>query len=172
MRYTVYMVDTISDSLTAIAFPTAPTTKAPPPILVYASAWRRAAAGLIDLLLVGAIALATTFFMRPMLADNTAPLYAIAIFAIFVVNFVLPAVYFAVFSATSGATLGKRAMGIRVVGENGEEHISFARICLRELVGKPISILILGIGYLMLLWDAKKQALHDKMAKTVVVKTT
>lgn len=40
---------------------------------------------------------------------------------------------------------------------------------LREIIGKFLSAIILGIGYLMVIWNPKKQALHDKIAKTYVV---
>ena len=36
--------------------------------------------------------------------------------------------------------------------------------------GKILSTVILFIGYLMMIWDEKKQTLHDKMANTLVVK--
>jgi uncharacterized RDD family membrane protein YckC len=36
-------------------------------------------------------------------------------------------------------------------------------------VGKIISSLVV-IGYLWALWDEKKQAIHDKIAGTVVIK--
>jgi uncharacterized RDD family membrane protein YckC len=41
---------------------------------------------------------------------------------------------------------------------------------LREIIGKIVSSIILFIGYLMILWDGKKQGLHDKIAGTVVIK--
>ncbi|HCB22768.1 TPA: RDD family protein, partial [Candidatus Daviesbacteria bacterium] len=41
---------------------------------------------------------------------------------------------------------------------------------LREILGKLASGLILGIGYLMVAWDSKKQGLHDKIASTYVVR--
>ena len=36
--------------------------------------------------------------------------------------------------------------------------------------GKLLSALIILIGYLIMIWDEKKQTLHDKMADTPVVK--
>lgn len=67
-----------------------------------------------------------------------------------------------------GATLGKMAMKIHV--ESLDKQLDWVSIILRETIGKFVSGILLGIGYLMVAWDPKKQALHDKIAGTVVVK--
>jgi len=64
------------------------------------------------------------------------------------------------------ATVGKRAMSIVVTGTDGG-RISFARATGRHFA-KYISAFILGIGFFMAAFTAKKQALHDMMAETVV----
>ncbi len=66
------------------------------------------------------------------------------------------------------ATLGKMALGLKVTDLEGEP-ISFARATGRYF-GKYISARILGIGFMMAGWTAKKQALHDLMAGTLVVR--
>lgn len=71
-------------------------------------------------------------------------------------------------SSASQATIGKRALGLKVTDENGQ-RISFGKATGRHF-GKIISTIIILIGYLMMLWDEKKQTLHDKMAGTLVVK--
>jgi uncharacterized RDD family membrane protein YckC len=71
-------------------------------------------------------------------------------------------------SGAPQATLGKKAMGIRVIGQDGQ-RISFGQATGRYF-GKIISAIILLIGYFMVLWDPNRQALHDKMAGTYVVK--
>jgi uncharacterized RDD family membrane protein YckC len=65
------------------------------------------------------------------------------------------------------ATFGKRAMGIKVTNMVGE-RISFLQATGRHF-GKYISLIILLIGYFMMLWDSKRQTLHDKMAGTLIV---
>jgi uncharacterized RDD family membrane protein YckC len=71
-------------------------------------------------------------------------------------------------SGSLQATVGKKAMGLKVVDMNGQ-RISFGRATGRYF-GKIISAIILFIGYLMMIWDDKKQTLHDKMANTLIVK--
>jgi type II secretory pathway pseudopilin PulG len=42
-------------------------------------------------------------------------------------------------------------------------------LIIRETVGKILSFIIIGIGYIMVAFTAKKQGLHDMLAHTVVV---
>lgn len=77
-------------------------------------------------------------------------------------------IYFIFMTEKYQATLGKRAVGIRVVSDNSEK-LTLGQIILRETIGKLVSMVILGIGYIMAGFTARKQALHDKIASTVVV---
>lgn len=80
------------------------------------------------------------------------------------------AAYFIYFTGSRGATLGKQALKLKVVNADGTD-CEYGTAAMREIVGKFLSALMLGIGYLLPLWDERKQALHDKVAKTFVVKT-
>jgi len=71
-------------------------------------------------------------------------------------------------SSGQQATLGKMALGLKVTDLQGEP-ISFARATGRYF-GKFLSALIFCIGFMMAGWTARKQALHDIMAGTLVVK--
>ena len=78
-------------------------------------------------------------------------------------------IYYALMESSKyQATLGKIIMGIRVTNINGAQ-IDFSKALLRNL-SKILSALILCIGYIMILFDDKKQGLHDKIADTVVVR--
>lgn len=65
------------------------------------------------------------------------------------------------------ATVGKRVMGLYVAYEDGS-GITYATAILR-MIGKLLSGLILGIGYLMGFFNEQKQCLHDMIAKTYVL---
>jgi uncharacterized RDD family membrane protein YckC len=67
-----------------------------------------------------------------------------------------------------GQTLGKMALGIRVIDFNTGGPIGYARGFLRY-IGKLISAIACFLGYLWMLWDKEKQTWHDKIATTVVV---
>lgn len=64
-------------------------------------------------------------------------------------------------------TLGKLALGIRVTDLDGN-RISFAR-ALGRYLAKFLSVLTLGIGFLMVAWTQRKQALHDMVCSTLVL---
>lgn len=69
-----------------------------------------------------------------------------------------------------GATLGKMVLHLKVVNTNYQK-LSFIQILKRETIGKILSGLAFNLGYLWVLVDEKKQAWHDKIAKTYVVHT-
>lgn len=68
-----------------------------------------------------------------------------------------------------GATIGKRAMKIRVVSESYQK-VTLGKIILRETVSKWISNIFFNLGNLWVLIDKNHQGWHDKIAKTFVVK--
>lgn len=70
-------------------------------------------------------------------------------------------------SSSRQATLGKAKMKIKVVNENGE-RLSFLN-ALGRYLGKFLSLFLFGLGFFMIPFSKKKQALHDKLAKTYVV---
>ena len=70
-------------------------------------------------------------------------------------------------SSATQATLGKRALGIKVTDGNGM-RIGFGRATGR-FFGKLLSGLIFGIGFILAGFTARKQALHDMLASTLVV---
>ena len=84
------------------------------------------------------------------------------------IGFLLVWLYYAgMESSGMQATLGKRVMGLKVTDVDGDQ-IGFGTATGRFL-GKMISGLILGIGYIMAAFTPKKQALHDMIAGTVIV---
>jgi uncharacterized RDD family membrane protein YckC len=76
--------------------------------------------------------------------------------------------YAAMESSSNQATVGKMALGIKVTDLEGN-RISFGRAVGRNLA-KIISVLIFYIGFIMAAFTAKKQALQDMIAGTLVVK--
>ena len=66
-----------------------------------------------------------------------------------------------------GQTVGKKICGIRVIDEYGN-HPDLARAVVRE-ISKFLSLLTLGIGYVMAGVTRYKQALHDMVGSTYVV---
>jgi uncharacterized RDD family membrane protein YckC len=71
-------------------------------------------------------------------------------------------------SSTLQGTVGKRIMGLAVVNRSGRRP-SIARASLRFLV-ELVSMALLGLGFLIALTNRRRQALHDLMAGTLVVR--
>ena len=86
------------------------------------------------------------------------------------ISIVLMWLYYAIQeSSEAQATLGKRIAGLRVIDEHSGNRLTFGQASGCHF-GKILSVLLLGIGYFMQPFTAKKQALHDMMAKALVVK--
>lgn len=69
----------------------------------------------------------------------------------------------------TGSSIGKSAMGLRVVDVASGESIGFWRSVIRQLA-HVADLLSVGLGYLWPLWDAKNQTFADKLASTVCVR--
>ena len=87
----------------------------------------------------------------------------IATAAVAFLNFVLIA-------NLGGRTLGKWVAGLRIERRDGEP-LSVGRALLRHLVGYPLTLLTLGLGFLVSAFDPQGRALHDWLAGTVVVRS-
>jgi len=66
-----------------------------------------------------------------------------------------------------GATLGKMALGLKVVRSNGGP-LGWG-ICIGRYFMSLVSALILAIGYIMAGFDSEKRALHDRVCDTRVI---
>lgn len=76
---------------------------------------------------------------------------------------------FLVLPVFTGATVGKWATGLRIERLSGE-RLGFGHATLRHTVGYLVSLLTLGIGFLLAAFNAEGRALHDRIAGTVVVR--
>lgn len=137
----------------------------------YAGFWLRFVAAVIDAVIVWVGTYVLGYMMGSMMIDgySTEDEIAGALLFINLAGLLANWLYFALQeSSAAQATPGKRAMGLRVTDEYGD-RISFGKASGRYF-GKIISGLIIGIGFLMAGWTEKKQALHDMMAGTLVIK--
>ena len=113
--------------------------------------WVRCAAFVIDLFALTPLALLAQMFV-PLLA-----------------GLVIWWIYFCAFETSRWhATPGKRVMGLHVTDVNGV-HLHAGRASVRFL-GKIVSAAPLFAGYLFPLFTRDKQALHDLIAGTLVLK--
>lgn len=84
-------------------------------------------------------------------------------------SFALGAAYAIYFWVNNGATPGKQMMRLKVVAADGGALLTPGAAAVRY-IGYIISAIPLGLGYLWVLWDPKREAWHDKIAATKVIK--
>ncbi|APV52143.1 hypothetical protein BWI17_22215 [Betaproteobacteria bacterium GR16-43] len=128
---------------------------------LHAGFWRRFSAYWVDALLMYIISFTVTFGMIAMNPglDRVATVFSI----------VLAWLYSALMvSSGTQATLGMMAFGIKVTDLEGG-RITFLRATGRHFATWISAILLLG-GFLMAAFTARKQALHDMIASTLVVR--
>lgn len=144
---------------------------------IYASFWERLGAYIIDAILLGIIGYMirlafggdTTYVLDESEGFSSTSFVATYFGAAFWLTIIVDWLYFAVMeSGSRQATLGKMALGIKVTDTEGK-RISFVNATGRYFA-KFISTIILFIGFLMVLWDERRQGLHDKLAGTLVAK--
>lgn len=128
----------------------------------YAGFWIRLVAYIIDALILGAITFPVTQVLASMgIGDNSTNIMSIAI----------SWMYFAVFESSNWmGSPGKKALGLIVTDEQGM-RITVGR-ATRRYFAKILSVLLLGLGMVMIAFTARKQGLHDKMFHTLVMKTS
>ncbi|MDP6453255.1 MAG: RDD family protein [SAR202 cluster bacterium] len=85
------------------------------------------------------------------------------------VGFILPWAYYVLLTGFTGQTLGKMAVGVRVIGPDGRPP-GIAIAALREILGKINSSLVLFLGFFWVAWDRKKTGWHDHIARTHVIR--
>jgi uncharacterized RDD family membrane protein YckC len=144
-----------------------PPVDQPPPLLSatpYGGFWVRLAAHFVDCFIVGFLSLVLTIVwiiavgVDPALESQT---------SLMIVLIVLSQAYHAYFvSSAKMATPGKRLCGLYVTDTDGH-RLSFIHALGRN-VASLLSYLTLYIGFFMAGFTARKQALHDKIAGTLV----
>lgn len=131
----------------------------------YAGFWIRWAASMLDGFIVGAMGFVVGILLGIILA----------VFGIKIkespfrfLSYIISWSYFIFMTYKYEATFGKKLVGIKVVSDKAEK-LTLGQVALRETVGKIVSFMTLMIGYIMAGFTERKQALHDKIASTVVV---
>ena len=76
-------------------------------------------------------------------------------------------IYFITLFATTGQTIGKAVMGVRVVRLDGRA-MTFKTGTVRWL-GYFVSVITLGLGFVWVIVDSRRQGFHDRLANTSVI---
>jgi uncharacterized RDD family membrane protein YckC len=140
----------------------------------YAGFWRRFFAALLDAIILSFISiLIAHLFDLPSFRFSvfTQPIGRVGgVGRTRLVGIATGWLYFALLETSPArATIGKLLLGISVARVDGG-RASFLRTSVRYFA-KYLSAFILGIGFLMAAVTRRKQALHDMIARCVVVKS-
>jgi uncharacterized RDD family membrane protein YckC len=131
----------------------------------------RAAAGALDLLLLGGIDLMVVWLTVRLCAVTFGQVLSLPLVPLAAFVLLIDVGYLFLFAATTGQTLGKMAAGIRVVGSpSGDdlEPLSLRQAIVRSLATVP-SVVALGAGFIPAL-GGEGLAVHDRLARTRVVR--
>lgn len=138
----------------------------------YATFGARLAGLVLDSLLVGVVNFAVQMLLglalAPIAENDAGEILFFLVYVLFSMGVPFGYTVFFLGHPEHQATLGMKAAKIRIIAEDGGD-CTYKRAFGRTMAA-IISGLILYIGYLMCLWDERKQTLHDKMAKTLVIK--
>lgn len=132
------------------------------------------AALLGGVLLVGGVIWYTLLFVMPRGLSSLVPQGLQRLLAL-LTELVLPGLtavtvvcgYFLFFFTVTGQTIGKRVIGLRVVAADGG-RLPVRRAALR-LAGYVLSALPFYYGFVAMLFDGRRRAWHDRLARTLVV---
>ncbi len=82
-----------------------------------------------------------------------------------------PAYFIIMEGRPEGQTFGKKLLGIRVVRKTNGGPIGFG-LAVGRYLARFVDIVTLGLGLLWAAWDPLHQTFHDKIAGTLVVRST
>jgi uncharacterized RDD family membrane protein YckC len=161
--------------------------KPPEFALEYAGFWLRLAAAIIDFLILIAglyilycVISQSLFWIFPdiqklalLLVDilKGAPVSGATIWLFSMISLVFligSTIYFIACWATTGQTVGKISMSIKIIRTDSSPLD--IRSAIIRFLGCILSVASLGIGFIILAFDSRKQSLHDRIADTYVVK--
>jgi len=136
--------------------------------LNYAGFGIRFGAKFLDGLLLGAFSLAVSLSIQGI--HRSGPPNITRTLLSNAITILMSMSYYTFFVGKYGATLGKMAAKLLVVNPDGSK-VSYAKALGRYFAAEFISgCFTLCIGYLMVLWDDERRALHDRICSTRVIR--
>lgn len=129
---------------------------------------RRILAALVDVALLAGLDAAVLYFTLRLLGLATAQIVELPLLPLVAFFLLLNGGYCIAFTAVGGQSIGKMALGIKVVSQE-ESGVPIGRATLRTLA-YFVSALPLGAGFLPGVISADRLALHDRLAHTRVVR--
>jgi uncharacterized RDD family membrane protein YckC len=129
---------------------------------------RRVTAALVDAVLLFGLDAAVLYYTLRLCNLTPAEMFELPAIPLLAFFLLLNGGYFVAFTAVGGQSIGKMALGIKVVSDE-DRPVPFSRATLRTLA-YIASALPLGAGFLPGVLGADRLALHDRLAHTRVVR--
>jgi len=181
-RYCLFCGDVLSEPTAKVSVsshPANPLDKSAtisPAAAEYAGFWRRTWAGTIDIALEAVGALVVTVAIDALLNRGGRILgyerwiSKVAAGMAYIVVLTIGSWLYSAFAESSSrrATIGKRIMGLQVVTANGG-RVSFGQATIRHFM-KFLSLFTAGVGFMMVGWTKRHQALHDMPLDCIVIR--
>ncbi|GII93206.1 RDD family protein [Sinosporangium siamense] len=133
--------------------------------------WRRLFAGIVDSIIISLISTPVTWQTWSHVLDEERGAWArINLSQTFFLAVVAFLYYWLLQAYWHGQTIGKKIFGLRVISETGE-RLAVGQAAIRQAVMAVLAWLcclwIIDLGWILI--DPRKQAIHDKAARTLVV---
>ena len=128
----------------------------------------RIMAGLVDVTLLAALDAVVVYFTVRLLGLPAADVVQLPLLPLAAFFLLLNGGYFIAFTAVGGQSIGKMALGIKVIGQE-EGSVPVGRATVRTLA-YLVSALPLGAGFFAGVFSPDRLALHDRLAHTRVVR--
>jgi uncharacterized RDD family membrane protein YckC len=135
-----------------------------------AALWSRTMAAMVDLGIVCGVDAAVVYFTLRLCGLQVSEWAQLPVVPLIAFLTLLNGGYFVAFTAVGGQSIGKMAVGVRVVSQESQP-VTFGRATLRVLVCLA-SALPLGLGFLPALVGRDRRALHDRVSHTRVIRSS
>ncbi|MET8677813.1 RDD family protein [Streptomyces sp. NPDC004647] len=142
---------------------------APAPMAGYAGWWSRVAATLLDAVII-LVPYAILGGIGASMADSDSSGGSVVFLLLAFAALLGAAIWQLVQEGRTGQTIGKKALGIRLLREIDGQPLGVGMAFVRRLAHFLDSIAIY-LGWLWPIWDAKKQTFADKVIGSVVIKS-
>jgi uncharacterized RDD family membrane protein YckC len=129
---------------------------------------RRIVAALVDATILFAVDTLVVYFTLRLLGLRMPDLFALPLLPLSAFLLLLNGAYFVAFTTVGGQSIGKMALGIKVITEE-DRAVPIGQAALRT-AAYLVSALPLGAGFLPGVLSADRLALHDRLAHTRVVR--
>ena len=140
--------------------------------VIYAGFFVRLVAYIVDCIIVNLLLIILKipkFILSVLSPDNILEVPIFFKFSVWdILSYIVFVSYFVLLVYITGTTVGKRLLRLEVIDTDGDRP-DFLTLLYRETIGRYLSYISFGIGYIVIIIDAQKRGFHDMLSDTRVV---